>query len=111
MDDINLCRCRSGDGYKYYGGHYRQSAIIHPPSGGDWNVVIDDAGEVTASVHAANHTPAKPLRGGAVMPHQLGRIYEAIAVRLQKYWRRSPTRGVLHGRGLSESPIADGWKG
>ena len=39
MDDINFRRCRSGDGYKYYGGHYRQSAIIHPPSGGDWNVI------------------------------------------------------------------------
>jgi hypothetical protein len=29
-------------------------AIIHPPSGGDWNVVIDDAGEVTAAVQVAN---------------------------------------------------------
>jgi hypothetical protein len=64
MDDINFRRCRSGDGYKYYGGHYRQSAIIHPPSGGDWNVVIDDAGEVTASVHVANQITAEPLRGG-----------------------------------------------
>jgi hypothetical protein len=55
MDDINFRRYRSGDGHKYYGGHYRQApAIIHPPSGGDWNVVIDDAGEVTASVHVAN---------------------------------------------------------
>ena len=37
------------------GGHYRRApAIIHPPSGGDWNVVIDDAGEVTAAVQVAN---------------------------------------------------------
>jgi hypothetical protein len=55
MDDINFQRYRSGDGHKYYGGHYRQApAIIHPPSSGDWNVVIDDAGEVTASVHVAS---------------------------------------------------------
>jgi len=55
MDDINFRRYRSGDGHKYYGGHYRQSpAIIHPPSGGDWNVVIDATGEVTASVHVAS---------------------------------------------------------
>jgi hypothetical protein len=52
MDDINFRRYRSGDGHKYYGGHYRQSpAIIHPPSGGDWNVVIDDIGDLTASVN------------------------------------------------------------
>jgi hypothetical protein len=81
MDDINLCRCRSGDGYKYYGGHYRQSATIHPPSGGDWNVVIDDAGEVTASVHVANQTTAEPLRGGDVTRHQLGRILYRILQR------------------------------
>ena len=55
MDDINFRRYRSGEGHKYYGGHYRQApAIIHPPRGGDWNVVIDEAGEVTASVHVAN---------------------------------------------------------
>jgi hypothetical protein len=72
MDDINFRRCRSGDGHKYYGGHYRQSAIIYPPSGGDWNVVIDDAGEVTASVHVANQTTAEPL--GDLKPHRLGRI-------------------------------------
>jgi hypothetical protein len=55
MDDINFRRYRSGDGHKYYGGHYRQSpAIIHPPSGGDWNVVIDDVGDLTASVNVTN---------------------------------------------------------
>ena len=81
MDDINLRNCRSGDGYKYYGGHYRQSAIIHPPSGGDWNVVIDDAGEMTASVHVANQTTAEPLRGGDVTLHQLGRIWYRIVHR------------------------------
>jgi len=81
MDDINLCRCRSGDGYKYYGGHYRQSAIIHPPSGGDWNVVIDDAGEMTASVHVANQITAEPLRGGDVTRRQLGRILYRILQR------------------------------
>ena len=63
MDDVNFRRYRSGDGHKYYGGHYRQSpAIIHPPSGGDWNVVIDDAGELTASVHVANQMTAAPGR-------------------------------------------------
>ena len=80
MDDINLGRCRSGDGYKYYGGHYRQSATIHPPSGGDWNVVIDDAGEVTASVHIVQ-AAAEPLRGGDVTRHQLGRILYRILQR------------------------------
>ena len=55
MDDINFRRFRSGVGHRYYGGQYGQSpAIIHPPSGGDWNVVIDDAGEVTAAVQVAN---------------------------------------------------------
>ena len=55
MDDIKFRRDRSGDGHKYYGGHYRQSpAIIHPPNGGDWNVVIDDYGDVTASVYATS---------------------------------------------------------
>jgi Domain of unknown function (DUF1883) len=64
MDDINFRRYRSGDGHKYYGGHYRQSpAIIHPPSGGDWNVVIDDAGGITASVTLL--TEALPNRSGA----------------------------------------------
>ena len=82
MDDINFRRYRSGDGHKYYGGHYRQSpAIIHPPSSGDWNVVIDDAGEVIASVHVANQTTAEPLRGGEVTPHQLGRILYRIIQR------------------------------
>jgi len=74
MDDINLCRFRSGDGYKYYGGHYRQSAIIHPPSGGDWNVVIDDAEGITASVHVANQTTAEPFGDGDATPHQRGKI-------------------------------------
>jgi len=51
MDDINFRRYRSGLGHRYYGGHYGQSpAIIQPPNGGDWNVVIDDVGDVTASV-------------------------------------------------------------
>ena len=56
MDDTNFRRYRSGDGHRYYGGHYRAQfpAIIHPPSGGDWNVVIDDAEDVTASVNVTN---------------------------------------------------------
>jgi hypothetical protein len=78
MDDINFRRCRSGDGFKYYGGHYRQSAIIHPPSGGDWNVVIDDDGEVTASVHVADETTAEPQRGGDVEPHLGGILYRIV---------------------------------
>lgn len=52
MDDVNFQRYRSGKTHECFGGDHREShAIICPPHGGAWNVVIDlDAGEVEASI-------------------------------------------------------------
>jgi hypothetical protein len=55
LDDCNYRSYRSGGRYTYFCGHYRQSpAVIRPPHGGDWNVVVDlggSGGKVEASVH------------------------------------------------------------
>jgi len=45
MDDPNFQSFKLGQGYRYYGGHFTRSpAIIRPPSGGRWNVVVNLGG-------------------------------------------------------------------
>jgi hypothetical protein len=45
MSDSDFRNYRSHGKYSYFGGHYRRSpAIIRPPSGGWWNIVIDLGG-------------------------------------------------------------------
>jgi len=45
MDDVNFLSFKSGQAYRYYGGHYTRSpAIIKPPSSGRWNVVVNLGG-------------------------------------------------------------------
>ena len=52
MDDLNFCRYRNGSPFEFAGGRHGQSpAIIRPPKGGHWNVVVEGySGEVEAAV-------------------------------------------------------------
>ena len=41
MDDSNFRRYRNGSRFEFAGGRYRRSpAIIRPPRGGHWNVIV-----------------------------------------------------------------------
>jgi hypothetical protein len=45
LDPRNLARYRSGEGFLYAGGHYRQSPVqLQIPRAGHWFVVIDHGG-------------------------------------------------------------------
>ena len=54
MSDSDFRNYQCGKNFSYLGGHYRRSpAIIRPPSGGWWNVVVDlggGAGRVEAAI-------------------------------------------------------------
>lgn len=44
-DDSNFNSYKRGQGFRYYGGHFKMfPAIVRPPHGGYWNVTIDVAG-------------------------------------------------------------------
>jgi Domain of unknown function (DUF1883) len=52
MDDSNFRRYRDGSRFEFAGGCHRQSpAIIRPPRGGHWNVIVD-FGVCTENVEA-----------------------------------------------------------
>jgi hypothetical protein len=58
MDDTNYQKYRAGEEYKYFGRYYdRSPAIIRPPNGGRWHVVINlggYAGNVNAVVQVVH---------------------------------------------------------
>lgn len=52
VDHSNYSRFRSGQDFKYVGGHYNQSPVhLRVPTSGDWTaIVIPTGGTVNASV-------------------------------------------------------------
>ena len=44
-DDSNFAAYQHGQGFKYFGGHFKRfPAILRPPHSGYWNVTIDLGG-------------------------------------------------------------------